>query len=381
MDAGHERLAVGGNTHRVTAGGPPSLDVFSIYSPRAGSTRVRVYDWLAHLGWDAREHQYAGLPDAGMTTLAHHGSAVARAERDVRRHDPRGQTVLLTREASPLSRGGVESRLLGDAAHGVYDIDDAMFHAASLHRRAFGGARKFERAAAAADVVIAGNDYLADWASGFARDVRVIPSCVQPRDYDVAPCAVARSEHPVMVWLGSRTTEQFLVPLLPQLVEVHERTGARLRLISAAADNPTLASAAHMIDRVAWRIETFAEHLAGADVALAPLDDSPFARGKCAYKILQYGAARLRVVGSPVGANAAALERLGGVAVTRSDEWADAVVAVLQESDDDRVRLGAQARAAVQEHYSFEAWSNTWTAALAGAPRTRHEPSGDGVSA
>jgi hypothetical protein len=42
-----------------------------------------------------------------------------------------------------------------------------------------------------------------------------------------------------------------------------------------------------MMDRVTWTPTSYAAQLASADIALARLHDDPFARGKCAYKLLQ----------------------------------------------------------------------------------------------
>ena len=39
------------------------------------------------------------------------------------------------------------------------------------------------------------------------------------------------------------------------------------------------------------------------DVGIMPLDDSPWSKGKCAYKLIQYMACKLPVIASPVGAN------------------------------------------------------------------------------
>lgn len=80
------------------------LHAISIYSPAAGSTRVRIYDWLRHLEERAVEHQYAGLPTAGPQLLVRNMSAVVRAERDIRHVNLSGDTALLSRK--PLHSAG-----------------------------------------------------------------------------------------------------------------------------------------------------------------------------------------------------------------------------------------------------------------------------------
>lgn len=339
------------------------LHAISIYSPAAGSTRVRIYDWLTHLKMAAVEHQYAGLSVAAPSMLVRNLTQVVQAEHHIRSLNLSGKTALMSREASPFSRGDVEVSLLRSASRGVYDFDDALFNDDSLRRQILGGARKFERAVSAADCVIAGNEYLADWASNFQREVVIIPSCVEPEHYLPA----RTTDHglpPRLVWLGSRSTEQFIIPLMDDLLELNHTRGLRLTLISSPQENDALVRLEPMMDRVPWRVDTFAAHLANADVALAPLADTPFARGKCAYKILQYGAAGLRIVGSPVGANRIALDRLGGLSVDINGDWAEAIASLLDESTEVTRKRQSATRAAVAEHYSFSAWSGKWCSVL-----------------
>ena len=119
-----------------------------------------------------------------------------------------------------------------------------------------------------------------------------------------------------------------------------------------------------MVDRVQWAPATFAQELARADLGLMPLRDDEWSRGKCAYKLLQYGAAALPLVGSPVGANREVLSRAEGLAPRSVDDWYDAMVQLLEESDESRARRGRAARRAVEENYSFRSWEPTWVEAV-----------------
>ncbi len=58
------------------------------------------------------------------------------------------------------------------------------------------------------------------------------------------------------------------------------------------------------VEKKAWSLETEAADLAACDIGLCPLPDDNFTRGKCGFKILQYFAAGLPVIASPVGINA-----------------------------------------------------------------------------
>ncbi|WP_082619929.1 glycosyltransferase [Terrabacter sp. Soil811] len=271
--------------------------------------------------------------------------------------------MIMSREASPLSSGRVERRLLRDAGHSVYDFDDALFHDLSAVRRYLGQHGKCQSLVSAADVVIAGNDYLAEWASAFSSNVTMVPSCVEPDDY-LQKSSWETAERPVIVWLGSPSTEQFVADIAGPLRTVHEMTGARLRLVSGASDNPALGSINHMIDRIPWSPTSFAPALASSDIAIGPLTDTPFARGKCAYKLLQYAAAALPMVAAPVGANALALQRFDGLSASTPSDWTEALTELLSEPSSGRKRRGDAARDAVERYYAFSAWSREWASAL-----------------
>ena len=343
----------------------PSIDAVSTYRLTAGSPRVRIADWLAHEGLTATWHTYAGTADVLPTTVARHPLRILRAEASVRRGWP-SQVLVLSREASPWSLGEVEETLLHRAERGVYDVDDAIFADRSPIRRAMRIDRKWARMVGAADIVVVGNDHLAEHAAPFARDLRIIPSCIEPGDY-LAKTSWDLAAAPRVVWLGSPATEHYLEPLAADLGRLHTRTGARVTLISGPGSNPRLASIDHLVDRVPWSLSTVATALSEADVAIGPLDDTAYARGKCAYKLLQYAATGLPMVASPVGANALALERFDGVAVAVGGDWTEALEAVITESAARREARGRQGIAAVAEHYAFEAWSPHWRAAVLGS--------------
>jgi glycosyltransferase involved in cell wall biosynthesis len=337
-----------------------SLMVLSPYGHLAPSTRVRLYDWLDYLGLSAFRSGYAGLANNSLRSITTHSAMVIEAERRTRSmvsHVSRS-VVLLSREASPWSHGGLESRLLRNAGRGVYDLDDALFADRNGWRKVLGKEPKCRRSIEAADQVVVGNEYLAAYAEQHASNIAIIPSCVDPASY-LPKRSYDLSDEPRLVWLGSLSTERYVVDIAPALREVYRRTGARLTMISGARtdEHPELDG---LVDRVLWSKDDTPKLLAAADVAIGPLSDNEFSRGKCAYKLLQYAATGLPMVGSPVGANRLALSRFHGLAASSTDEWVDGLLSMLEVSADARRRRGEAASASVQAHYSFQAWADDW---------------------
>jgi hypothetical protein len=107
------------------------------------------------------------------------------------------------------------------------------------------------------------------------------------------------------------------------------------------------------VENVPWSLEDEARLLAECDIGIAPMPDTPFTRGKCGFKVLQYMAAGLPVVTSPVGVNAEYVEpAVTGLHARTPDEW---VAAVKRLADDAalRERMGRAGRRRAEEEFDF----------------------------
>ncbi|MET9734062.1 glycosyltransferase [Streptomyces sp. NPDC006458] len=324
-----------------------------------------MYEWLDRLGTEVTVGGYLSLPDASVSRLARRPMSVLRAElRLGALASTRPRRLLLHREASPLSRGWWERRLLKSAEFAVYDFDDALQWdrgEGGLVRRLAPKAGKALVAVRHADRVIAGNAVLADWACRYQRDVVVIPSCVAVEDYRPKASYELR-DPPRLGWIGSRHNEAYLLEIADALTEVHRRTGARLTLVGTTV--PSLGGLESFIDRVAWSPAGQRTALAEMDIGLMPLPATAYALGKCGYKLLQYAAAGLPAVASPLGVNAGLLDELGMPAAWTRDEWISAILGLIGQSAAARERLGRTAREVTARAYSYDEWLPRWRAAL-----------------
>lgn len=341
------------------------LTVFVPHGASVASSRVRVYEWLSRTRLPVDLHVFSELPNNRPGTLLRHplmtSDAVIRTHGLGRRIFDR---VLIQREVSPFSAGGLEERVARQANFSVYDFDDAlMWSPHSLtnpHSRL--KAANCSRTVAAVDRVLAGSEVLAEWASTRSRDVRMIPTCVDPDAYGLKR-AFDVGEVPRLVWLGSPSTEVYLPPIAQSLLEVNKTTGARLTVISAG--NRSLGAIDGIVDRVEWYPGVEAD-LGDHDIAIAPLEDTLWARGKCAYKVLQFGAAGLPTVVSPVGANRTAARLLGMSTAETAGQWTDELTDMLRASPAQREHLGGLARKGVEAHYSYQRWERDWLRAVQG---------------
>ena len=250
------------------------------------------------------------------------------------------------------------------ARHAVFDLDDAIYVRKprglglpaqdSRWRRA-----KFRATCRAMDVVVVGNEALAQVARAAAREVVVLPTALDPGRYRLTRTGV--DTPPTVVWIGSPENLVYLELVRPALARLAARLpGLRLRVVcSAFPDWPEIE-----VERVPWSPASEVEALATAHVGVMPLSDDEWSRGKCAFKLLQYMAAGLPCVASPVGANAAAvLDGVSGFHAADAAGW-EAALARLFDSPAMRAEFGAAGRAHLERNYSLASYAACYLALL-----------------
>jgi glycosyltransferase involved in cell wall biosynthesis len=276
----------------------------------------------------------------------------------------------LQREASPFSRGALEERLLKSAALGVYDFDDALQwdERGVLIEVLRNRHRKTIRCISAADRVIAGNEVLADFASSFSKDVVIIPSCVNQRRY-TNKASFELHDPPLLGWIGTPGGEKYVLGIATALMEMNRRTGARLQVVSGRKSS--LGALEGIVDRFTWT-EAISERIMSTwDVGIMPIEDRPFERGKCGYKLLQYAASGLPAIASPVGVNEAICQNLGFLPASSQSDWVEAFMTVVDAPNKVREEIGRKAHDGVVRMFSFDAWKDQWLVAVgATLPRT-----------
>jgi len=228
----------------------------------------------------------------------------------------------------------------------IYDFDDAvMCSPKAPQRRSFLRLRAFRRTVKLADMVIAGNKYLAEHALRFNPHVEVLPTGLDTTAYrvDAGPKNDGRIR---LVWIGSGSTLKYLAEIKPALEEVGSRfENVILRII--CDDFFELQNMP--LEKQRWSEATQAIDLAASDIGLAPLPDNRFTRGKCGFKILQYASAGLPVVASPVGVNAEYVnDSITGFHATSIPQWIESI-SRLTKSEELRKNMSLAARRQVQK--------------------------------
>ena len=209
----------------------------------------------------------------------------------------------------------------------IYDFDDAvMYSEKSPERPSRKRMMSFQRTAKQADLVIAGNSYLAEQARKHNSNVKILPTGLNISDYTV--CAKPGNNGKIrLVWIGSKSTLSYLAEIRPALEEI----GSRFRNVILRIISDKFFDLRNIqVEKRLWSEQTQAGDLAASNIGLAPLPDNLFTRGKCGFKVLQYAAAGLPVVASLVGVNSEYVRNgVTGFSATSISQWTDRIAELI----------------------------------------------------
>ena len=259
----------------------------------------------------------------------------------------------------------IEARLFARfSQRRVFDVDDAIYvrkpgRLGDAPDESAWRKQKFPATCRWVDVVAAGNDVLAGVAQASAKEVVVLPTSIDTAAYE--PSFAGPNDAPTVVWIGSPENLIYLDMIRPALARLSKRHPT-LKLRVICSEFPDWSDV--QIERVAWSSATEAHALAGAHIGVMPLTDDAWSRGKCAFKLLQYMAAGLPCVASPVGANTeAVLDGVTGYHASDADGWERSLEKLI-ESPPLRTSFGAKGRAHVEERYSMRNYRANYVSLL-----------------
>jgi glycosyltransferase involved in cell wall biosynthesis len=330
----------------------------AMYGPLAASTRYRLGQYVEGLQQHGIALEVRHLLDDDYVSRRFSGRrvrltgllrAAARRVQDLRQQR-RFDVSMLYCELMPLMPAVMESALL--QLPYVYDFDDA-FHLRyregrmAILRRLLG--RKIDDILRDAAQVTAGNRLLATYASDRNPRTHYLPTVVDTARYQ--PMHHARGTGRFTIgWIGSPSTAAYLSQLVEPLSVLGSEGPVRFVVIGGKA--PVVPHVE--VVELPWSERQEVQQINGFDVGVMPLPDSDWARGKCAFKLIQYMACALPVVASPVGANRDVVSADCGLLAGNGAEWVEAL-RTLRDRPSLRRQMGDAGRQRVESSYSLDA--------------------------
>jgi glycosyltransferase involved in cell wall biosynthesis len=206
-----------------------------------------------------------------------------------------------------------------------------------------------------------------DFLAAFMKDEagaqpHILPMMLNPEDYPMKETdAAAGHDRPLVLgWMGNAGNISRLASITDALRAV--KTKIRLRVVSpepVAFEGLDVESHMHT-----WSPETERSDLLQFDIGLLPIFDIPYEYGKFPFKLLQYAAAGLPIVATPIAIDPDVFVDGESILYAREPgEWT-AAIERLAEDAALRERLGRNARRALEENYSFASHAADYVALL-----------------
>ena len=335
----------------------------STNTPLAAGVRYRALQYFPRLAEQGIHCEHRSLFDERLDEIIYRpgrtGEKVGRLALATARRlaDVLGATrydvVVVLREAYLVGPPVLEALLRALGRPLVFDVDDAVWE--GYDSPTYGRLARFLKCSwktaptvRMAAAVTAGNSYVAAQMRRWNDRVTLLPTVVDTDLY--RPAERPPSPLPVLGWIGSHSTFQYLRPLLPVLARLSRQAAFRLRLVGAAADVPPQP---FPLENVAWSREREVADVQSFDIGLFPVVEDAWSRGKSGFKAVQYGACGIPTVATPVTTNREiVLHQETGLLASSEEEWLSALRQLLGEPAL-RARLGGAARRRIGAHYSL----------------------------
>jgi glycosyltransferase involved in cell wall biosynthesis len=258
--------------------------------------------------------------------------------------------VFVQREAIMIGSSYFEKRIKRSRAKYIFDFDDSIWLMDTSD-----GNKKYEwlknpektiRNIRYADMVFAGNTYLANYARSCNTHVKIIPTTI---DTDFHKPFPKKNDNLIIGWIGSHTTIKHFEYALEFLAIIKNKyPHIEIRVVG----DEEYVNESLNIKGIAWSSATEVDMINSFSIGIMPLPDDEWAKGKCGLKGLSYMACEVPTIMSPVGVNTEIIQHgKNGFLASTTDEWM-ACLSQLIENPELRETIGKAGKQTVLEKYS-----------------------------
>lgn len=241
--------------------------------------------------------------------------------------------------------------------HYVVDYDDAIQHNYDQNKsfliRTF-LSNKISTVISKAHTVITGSVYLTKFASKYNSSVLEIPTSVDISKYELHQKDTLKQEETFVIgWIGSPSTSVNVLKMLPAFEAFSSKKKSLLLLVGF--DKLLLKNFEHLnVEVREWDEIHEVDWIKSFDVGIMPLEDTAFNRGKCGFKLIQYMAAGIPTISSPLPANININRSRKNLFATTTAEWIAAFEEVYENKDYYKKIVGVENKQIVSKYYSTQ---------------------------
>lgn len=366
---------------------------FTKYSRNAGSSRLRSFQYFPFLEAAGIKVEVSPLFGEKYLEQLYAGQSTKREAFkgylkrvlkifSVKNYD----AVVIEKELFPFLPAFVEQLFNLFGIQYIVDYDDAVFHNYDLSSNPIIKSilgKKIDTVMKNAALVVAGNSYLAQRAKNAgAKNIEIIPTVIDLERYrlnsetealrsnvilgsvevlDDDRRAPEEDREFVIGWIGTKSTfEKHLLPQKSWILKAQEIEGVEFHIVGITSPHDL----GNHVKYIPWTENSEVSEIQKFDVGIMPLEDSPWEKGKCSYKIIQYFACGIPAIVSPVGMNKEVVAPSeNGFWASTEDKWLTAIQ-TLKKDKELRNVMGLEGRKAVENTYSIQVTSNKWVGIL-----------------
>jgi glycosyltransferase involved in cell wall biosynthesis len=240
-------------------------------------------------------------------------------------------------------------RLLKQNPNLVFDYDDAVFLNSEID---------INFILAKSKIVIAGSEYLKDYAKTFNENVVVIPSSIPVHKFDLYRNKFEHIQDSQIAigWIGSQSTLHHLEILKEVFDALAKKYKLQLKLIGVGNEKSPIPQKLNLeiVTIPYYNEEEMIRFAFSFDIGVGPLKEIQAVHGKTGLKVLIYMAAGVPVICSPTGGNLEVVrDGVNGFFASNSEEWFEKL-SLLIEDRSLRERLGNEGLSLVRERYTTQ---------------------------
>lgn len=337
---------------------------FTKYTYAGASSRYRVYQYLDYFtksGFKVSVKPF--FSDDYVHRLYHHKavSPFFLATRYLSRiwsvlQLQRGTFIYIEYELLPYFPAWFEAYLNWRRFDFVVDYDDAIFHnydwnGSPLIKFLFKS--KIPKVIKRAAKVITGSEYLTRFALTYNKNVFEIPTSVEFYKYQTV-ASLPKSNIFTIGWIGTPSSGKNVLEILPAIQRFLSQYPSQLVLIGFEQSLSYIFNGLNVVIKD-WKDETEIGLMKTFDVGIMPLNDTPFNRGKCGFKLIQYMACGIPTIFSPLVANVNINRNNLNLAADTRDDWFNCLVQVYEQQTYFTEVVGNDNKLLVKDFYSTEA--------------------------
>ena len=229
------------------------------------------------------------------------------------------ENLVIERELFPYLPYGFEKWFLRGKSY-ILDFDDNVWEDYSDK---FWLNSKYDKLVAGASGVIVGNDYLEKYVQKLNTNVIKIPTVIDLEHYK--QIEEEKFERFTIVWIGSGITYGYIEAYAELFVALSCKIEYDL-LIIASKDLESRKIVGVSMRFEEWSSETEITLLKKSHIGIMPLTQDTFSQGKSGFKLIQYLASGIPLLGSPVGENKHIIqEGKNGFLISSNEDWIKAI--------------------------------------------------------